>query len=228
MENLEVIFRGATPTISGLQSKASKAKDSLPLQLSSDTEDVIKQPNTCRILQRKLELKVERAKRNYSQYQETNVCSVHVDSSINNNSYFNPAEIVNLQKRKSQSSTLIPISRLPIPGDQEQKPLVDYKSDRYLFDFESYTTQQSYSNILYNPLHLISDECEEISFFPEQQLKGRSKRHAELSDTFSIQEMTIDSDLESNDSQSLELLTPRLKRNFIDYLATCFCFQPSS
>ncbi|TMW44405.1 hypothetical protein DOY81_010517, partial [Sarcophaga bullata] len=125
----------------------------------------------------KLELKVERAKRNYSQYQETN-------------------------KRKSQSSTLIPISRLSIPGDQEQKPLVDYKSD--------------------------SDECEEISFFPEQQLKGRSRRHAELSDTFSIQEMTIDSDLESNDSQNLELLTPRLKRNFIDYLATCFCFQPSS
>ena len=146
---------------------------------------------------------------------------------IKNNLYSNPAEIIKLQKRKSQSSTLIPISRLPIPGDQEQKPLVDYKSDRYLYAFKHYTTHQSYSN-MYNPLHLLSDECEEISFFPEQQLKGRSKRHAELSDTFSIQEMTIDSDLESNDSQNLELLTPRLKRNFIDYLATCFCFQPSS
>lgn len=30
-------------------------------------------PNTCRILQRKLELKVERARRNYTQYQEEQV-----------------------------------------------------------------------------------------------------------------------------------------------------------
>lgn len=30
-------------------------------------------PNTCRILQRKLELKVERARRNYTQFQEEQV-----------------------------------------------------------------------------------------------------------------------------------------------------------
>lgn len=58
--------------------------------------------------------------------------------------------------------------------------------------------------------------------------KSRTKRHTELTDTFSIQEMTIDSDLESNDSQNLEFLTPRLKKNFLDYFATCLCFQTLS
>ncbi|XP_065368600.1 uncharacterized protein LOC135961057 [Calliphora vicina] len=173
MADLEVTFRGPTET----QDSSFKANNSSPVNLSSDPKDTLKPSNTCRILQRKLELKVERAKRNYSHYQETN-------------------------KRKSQSATLIPISRLSIPGDLEQKPLVDYKSE--------------------------SDDCEEISFFPNEHHKGRSKRQAELSDTFSIQEMTIDSDLESNDSQNLELLSPHLKRGFLDYLATCFCFQPSS
>ncbi|XP_013097265.1 uncharacterized protein LOC106080429 isoform X1 [Stomoxys calcitrans] len=174
MADLEVSFRGATD----IQSTSYKARDSSPTQHSgSDVEDTLKPPNTCRILQRKLELKVERAKRNYSHYQEES-------------------------KRKSQSATLIPINRLPIPGDVENKPLVDYKSE--------------------------SDECEEISFFPSHMHKNRMKKQAELTDTFSIQEMTIDSDLESNDSQNLELLTPHLKRSFMDYVRTCFCLQPSS
>ncbi|XP_037820571.1 uncharacterized protein LOC119609742 [Lucilia sericata] len=177
MADLEVTFRGPTSIITESQASSYKATSSSPTKISSDPEDSLKPPNTCRILQRKLELKVERAKRNYSHYQETN-------------------------KRKSQSATLIPISRLSIPGDLEQKPLVDYKSE--------------------------SDDCEEVSFFPNEHHKVRSKRQAELSDTFSIQEMTIDSDLESNDSQNLELLTPHLKRSFLDYLATCLCFQPSS
>lgn len=77
-------------------------------------------------------------------------------------------------------------------------------------------------------LPLSSDECEEISFFPSHMHKSRMRKQAELTDTFSIQEMTIDSDLESNDSQNLELLTPHLKRSFVDYLKTCFCLQPSS
>ncbi|XP_030371766.1 uncharacterized protein LOC115622038 [Scaptodrosophila lebanonensis] len=133
-------------------------------------------PNTCRILQRKLELKVERARRNYTQYQEE-------------------------QATKSQSATLIPINRLPIPGELEQKPLVDYKSES-------------------------SDEAEEISFFPAQlkHAKRRQQNH-ELTDTFSIQEMTIDSDLDSDDSggtQNLELLLPSMKSTIFDRLKSCF------
>ncbi|XP_073820516.1 uncharacterized protein [Musca autumnalis] len=174
MADLEVSFRGAVEP----KTTSYNARDSSPTyHSSSDVEDPIKPPNTCRILQRKLELKVERAKRNYSHYQEES-------------------------KRKSQSATLIPINRLSIPGDVEHKPLVDYKSE--------------------------SDECEEISFFPSHMHKSRMRKQAELTDTFSIQEMTIDSDLESNDSQNLELLTPHLKRSFMDYLKTCFCLQPSS
>ncbi|XP_023302583.2 uncharacterized protein LOC111684603 [Lucilia cuprina] len=177
MANLDVKFSGPTSIITKSQASSLKATSSSQTNISNEPEESLKPPNTCRILQRKLELKVERAKRNYSHYQETN-------------------------KRKSQSATLIPISRLSIPGDFEQKPLVDYKSE--------------------------SDDCEEISFFPNEHHKVRSKRQAELSDTFSIQEMTIDSDLESNDSQNLELLTPHLKRSFIDYLAMCLCFHQSS
>ncbi|XP_062125852.1 uncharacterized protein LOC133838685 [Drosophila sulfurigaster albostrigata] len=133
-------------------------------------------PNTCRILQRKLELKVERARRNYTQYQEE-------------------------QATKTQAATLIPINRLPIPGEQEQKPLVDYKSES-------------------------SDEAEEISFFPAQlkRAKRRQQNH-ELTDTFSIQEMTIESDLESDDSggtQNLELLLPSMKTNILDKFKSCF------
>ncbi|XP_030562643.1 uncharacterized protein LOC115763978 [Drosophila novamexicana] len=133
-------------------------------------------PNTCRILQRKLELKVERARRNYTQFQEE-------------------------QATKTQAATLIPINRLPIPGEQEQKPLVDYKSES-------------------------SDEAEEISFFPAQlrRAKRRQQNH-ELTDTFSIQEMTIESDLDSDDSggtQNLELLLPSMKSNMLDKLKSCF------
>ncbi|XP_064550925.1 uncharacterized protein LOC135437036 [Drosophila montana] len=133
-------------------------------------------PNTCRILQRKLELKVERARRNYTQFQEE-------------------------QATKTQAATLIPINRLPIPGEQEQKPLVDYKSES-------------------------SDEAEEISFFPAQLRRAkRRQQNPELTDTFSIQEMTIESDLDSDDSggtQNLELLLPSMKSNILDKLKSCF------
>ncbi|XP_055906828.1 uncharacterized protein LOC129942056 [Eupeodes corollae] len=135
-----------------------------------------KQTNTCRILQRKLELKVEKAKRSYNQYQDT--CS-----------------------KKSQSSSLIPISRLQIPGYVENQPLVDYKSE--------------------------SDDQEEISFFP---LKLKSTKKQELSDTFSIQEIAIESEDNNSDdsdtSVNLELLPPRLKTNLLDKVLNCFyCVQ---
>ncbi|EDW81486.1 uncharacterized protein Dwil_GK11000 [Drosophila willistoni] len=162
----EVAFRGA-----------SKVYAPTTIEIDEDEATTNHEPpNTCRILQRKLELKVERARRNYTQFQEE-------------------------QATKTQSSTLIPINRLPIPGEAEQKPLVDYKSES-------------------------SDEAEEISFFPAQlkRAKRRQQNH-ELTDTFSIQEMTIESDLESDDSnatQNLELLLPSMKSNILDKLKSCF------
>lgn len=154
-------------------------------------------PNTCRILQRKLELKVERARRNYTQYQEEQV-GVPPRPEGDGKLY---VCVFALQATKTQAGTLIPINRLPIPGEQEQKPLVDYKSES-------------------------SDEAEEISFFPAQlkRAKRRQQNH-ELTDTFSIQEMTIESDMESDDSggtQNLELLLPSMKSNILDKFRTCF------
>lgn len=60
----EVAFRGA-----------SKVYAPTTIEIDEDraargTEGRSEPPNTCRILQRKLELKVERARRNYTQYQE--------------------------------------------------------------------------------------------------------------------------------------------------------------
>ncbi|XP_058455720.1 uncharacterized protein LOC131433016 [Malaya genurostris] len=118
----------------------------------------VTQINTCKILQRKLELKVERAKRNYRQMYEEQEC--------------NP-------EQTPKSSSMIPISRLAIPGggciqDGQQPPLVDVNSDE--------------------------DELEAVTFFPRPDRNGlANRRHntrQELSDTFSIQEMTIESDQE--------------------------------
>ncbi|KAH8358424.1 hypothetical protein KR093_000054 [Drosophila rubida] len=175
----EVAFRGASKVYAPTTIEIDEDRDG-----ARGAEGRNEPPNTCRILQRKLELKVERARRNYTQYQEEQVVNV-----------------LHLQATKTQAATLIPINRLPIPGEQEQKPLVDYKSES-------------------------SDEAEEISFFPAQlkRAKRRQQNH-ELTDTFSIQEMTIESDLESDDSggtQNLELLLPSMKSNLLDKFKSCF------
>lgn len=70
-----------------------------------------------------------------------------------------------------------------------------------------------------------SSEDEEFSspFFPT---KTKTTKKLDLSDTFSIQEMTIesdDSDGESGDSQNLELLPPSVRIKFIDKLINYFC-----
>ncbi|XP_014100757.1 uncharacterized protein [Bactrocera oleae] len=182
MADLEVVFRGSSvPEATTNKTIAPKTVTSAALTAGESEDDSTTTsnqpaPNTCRILQRKLELKVERARRNFSQHQQQQE-----------------------QIRKSQSANLIPISRLPIPGDSEQKPLVDYKSDS-------------------------SDEPEEISFFPAKLKNAQRQRKTELSDTFSIQEMTIESDLDSDDSgsQNLELLPPLRKMNFLESLKICF------
>lgn len=75
-----------------------------------------------------------------------------------------------------------------------------------------------------------SSEDEEFSspFFPT---KTKAAKKIDLSDTFSIQEMTIESDEsdgESGDSQNLELLPPSVRIKFIDKLVNYFCCAPSS
>lgn len=77
MADLEVVFKRSICQNTQLCSTMYKASKDMSMadqrDSNSDIEDRIQRPNTCRILQRKLELKVERAKRNYNQYQEENV-----------------------------------------------------------------------------------------------------------------------------------------------------------
>lgn len=77
------------------------------------------------------------------------------------------------------SSHLIPINRLPIPNRPETKPLVEYKSD-------------------------LSDDDIEHTFFP---VKLNNNKRIDMSDTFSLQEMTIESNTDEDDdgAQNLEL-----------------------
>ncbi|XP_063706681.1 uncharacterized protein LOC134835690 [Culicoides brevitarsis] len=111
--------------------------------------------NSYRVLQRKLEIKAEKAKKNFSR--------VH--------------DIDELEKRSS--STLISISRLNIPNRPETQPLVDYNSEK-------------------------SDD-DDHPFFP---VKLNNNKKVDITDTFSLQEMemTIESNSDEDDStQNLEL-----------------------
>ncbi|CRL07349.1 CLUMA_CG020328, isoform A [Clunio marinus] len=67
--------------------------------------------NTCKGLQRKLEQKVEKAKKNFLQNEKINQMENDFET------------------RKSSSTNLIPISRLPFPRNIESQRLVEYKSD---------------------------------------------------------------------------------------------------
>uniref|UniRef100_A0A182VZG7 Uncharacterized protein n=1 Tax=Anopheles minimus TaxID=112268 RepID=A0A182VZG7_9DIPT len=125
----------------------------------------VAQLSTCKILQRKLELKVERAKRNYKQMYQDGHESVEKEPKI---------------------SSLIPISRLPIPGGRDSHQLVDVNTG-----FNS------------------DEELENVSFFPRQNRKGSggANTRQELSDTFSIQEMTIESDNDELDFEQCRKLS---------------------
>jgi hypothetical protein len=154
-DNFDVVFK--LPTARDLDASTS-ARD----QPKTNATPTVKKEtiNTCKVLQRKLELKVERAKKNYNQLKDESKVS----------------------EPTSKSSTLMPITRLPIPGVVEQQPLVEYKSEN-------------------------SDNDEfDVSFFPHNKTKSNLK--IDLTDTFSIQEMTIESDCDTDDSQNLELLSP--------------------
>ncbi|CAH1114345.1 unnamed protein product [Psylliodes chrysocephalus] len=72
---------------------------------------------------------------------------------------------------------LIPIQRLPIPGAKDQQPLVQWDTDE--------------------------SEEDIANFFP--QARKESKVHHELTDTFSIEEMSISGDDEEED---LHLVPP--------------------
>lgn len=61
-----------------------------------------------------------------------------------------------------------------------------------------------------------------MSFFPVK-LKSSKHQSQELSDTFSLQEMTIEESDDSGLSQNLELLPPRSSRTFHRVFDKCFC-----
>lgn len=135
--------------------------------------------STCRALQKKLEMKVERAKKNYQQLQQRDNAGAEWDVCIT-------------QPKASSTTNLIPISRLQYPGRPEQHTLIEYK--------EVNTNEGDDGG------GGVEDDlgAEEAKFFAN---KNRKVIKQDLSDTFSIQEMTIESDSESG-SDTLELLPP--------------------
>lgn len=94
---------------------------------------------------------------------------------------------------------MIPIERLPIPGHHECVPLVEYKTE-----------------------HSSDDDEASSPFFPS---KLKIAKRLDLSDTFSLQEMTVetDSDTASNDSQNLKLLSPGSRVHFFDKISNYLC-----
>lgn len=83
-----------------------------------------------------------------------------------------------------KSTNLIPISRLQFPGREENQTLIEY-----------------------NEVNGDEDDLgsEEARFFANKHKKTAKQ---DLSDTFSIQEMTIESDSDESGSDTLELLPP--------------------
>ncbi|XP_050509490.1 uncharacterized protein LOC126886582 [Diabrotica virgifera virgifera] len=81
------------------------------------------------------------------------------------------------QDYASSTPGLIPIQRLPIPGAKDLQPLVQWDTD--------------------------DSEEDIVNFFP--QARKESKVHHELTDTFSIEEMSISGDDEEED---LHLVPP--------------------
>lgn len=76
----------------------------------------------------------------------------------------------------------------------------------------------------------MNDNDDELSFYPMRKsgANGSNIKH-ELSDTFSLQEMTImgsDDNTENDedeDSQTLEFLSPKLSPNIFDKFVKWFC-----
>lgn len=165
----EVIFQG---NLTGPQSSAT-----------NDPTKPKERLNSCRALQKKLELKVERAKRNYKQ--------LHQDEGAD----------WDVCITQPKSTNLIPISRLQFPGREENQNLIEYRETN-------------------NGDDDLDDDLtrEELRFFAN---KSRKSVKQDLSDTFSIQEMTIESDSDESGSDTLELLPPT-DAQYWERIATVF------
>lgn len=185
--NMEVIFLGQSTNSTHNNNSGYTHDNSVDSGLSS-----------CRTLQRKLELKVERARRSYSHNQQ----EIRMVSAVSPHPKLIWPRMTRRQQ-ETKSAQLIPIDRLQIPGHHENVPLVEYKTEHS------------------------SDEDEILSpFFPA---KAKQTKRLDLSDTFSLQEMTIESesDTDSNDSQNLELLSPGVRVHFLDRLCNYLCCSKS-
>lgn len=162
-ETDEVLFQGNSSLATSEAKEAEKAANK-------------DRTSTCRALQKKLELKVERAKRNYQQLQHDG------------------GEDWDVCVSQPKSTNLIPISRLQYPGRPEQHTLIEYKEVN-TNDIDDVDGEDRVGDDL---------GAEEAKFFAN---KHKRVNKQDLSDTFSIQEMTIESDTESG-SDTLELLPP--------------------
>uniref|UniRef100_A0A336KIZ1 CSON011059 protein n=1 Tax=Culicoides sonorensis TaxID=179676 RepID=A0A336KIZ1_CULSO len=188
VKNMEEILCNTTSSIDYLKlsstlnddehivQKQPKANSSMKTN-ENICNDKVNHINSCKVLQRKLEMKVEKAKKNYSK--------VH--------------DIDDHEKRSS--SSLIPINRLPIPNRPETQPLVEYKSENSDDDDDGHT------------------------FFPIKL--NTSNKRIDMSDTFSLQEMTIESNTEDDDddAQNLELRFADPNDNWLNKLKTWNCWS---
>lgn len=173
----------------------------------------IKNIDTCKSLHRKLEEKVNRAKKNFLHNEKVNQMENEYDG-------------------KKSLQNLISIERLPFPRSNTsnvyQKPLVEYKSDNSDDEDDEVTT--------FFPIH----KKPKSRLRKQQQQQQHEHRHKEV-DTFSIQEMTIiESDSEGNDGDKssdddddcdsqLNLELPsRTNESFFDKMRQFVCCVKSS
>lgn len=132
------------------------------------------------MLQKKLQLKVERAKKNYS--------ALH--SRGDNEDW-------DVCVAQPKSTNLIAISRLQYPGRRQDQTLIEYREVNSGGGGRGGVDNMDEEDML-------SDE--EAKFFASKHKKLMKQ---DLTDTFSIQEMTIESDSHSESgSDTLELLPP--------------------
>lgn len=142
----------------------------------------------------------------------------------------------------------MPVSRMRIPGQADCLPLVDYRQDYFLWDLHfAYSKYEIRRDDKHNRSGDIDDNEDDVDFYPIPKKSSANKQH-ELSDTFSLHEMTIcdsddededatnvdtrtgaifddDDDEDDDDSQTLEFLSPKLVRgrSWKDSCSQLFC-----
>lgn len=180
----EVIFQGGHPSTTIQHSYMGRSGAALSKTEHNGSEQPVVKLNSCRALQKKLELKVERAKRNYKQLHQSDEAATAASSAAATAGSWD----VCISQPKLTAAHLMPITRLQFPGREEQQTLIEYKEVAGDENGEDYD----------------GGPAEGVFF------GNKHKRHAkqDLSDTFSIQEMTIESDSEGSGSDTLELLSP--------------------